>query len=54
MNRNTLKIIISAAVLIFLFLVALSIIKIAVRVLLPIAILVIAGYIIYMLVTKKR
>lgn len=54
MNNNIVKTIITVAVLVVLFAAAISLLKFAIRVLLPIAIIVIAAYIIYMIVSGKR
>jgi len=53
MGRDTVKTIITIGILIILFFIALSILKWAVRVLLPIAIIVVAAYIIYKIFIKR-
>ena len=54
MISNILKTILTVFVLIVLFVIALKILRIAFAILLPIAIIVIAGYIVYMFVKGKR
>ncbi len=54
MGRDTLKTIITVAVLIIAFMIAISVLSWAVRVLLPIAIIVVAGYIVYKLFARGR
>ncbi len=54
MNNNTIKIIITAFVLIVIIGIALSILKWLLRILLPLAVVAIAVYFIYNLVTKGR
>jgi predicted membrane protein len=51
MTKYTLKTIITGIILVILLVVA---VKFAIRVLFPIAVVILAAYIIYMLVTKKK
>lgn len=54
MKNNVLKTIITAGILLVLFIIAVKILKFAIGVLLPLAIIIVAAYIIYSLVSKKR
>ena len=53
-NNNIIRTIITVGILILLFIIAVSILQFAIRTLLPIAIIIIAAYIVYMVVTGKR
>ncbi len=54
MNNNTIRTIFTAAIIVFIFAIAIKILSSAIRFLLPIAIIIIAGYIIYSLITGRR
>jgi hypothetical protein len=54
MNNNNLKTILTVIVIILLFAVAMSILKWLVRVLLPLALVVIAAYIVYRFVSGRK
>ncbi|MCX7709004.1 MAG: hypothetical protein N2484_04070 [Clostridia bacterium] len=54
MNNHTLKTIMSVGILIIAFFIALSVLKWAVRILLPIAIIIIAAYIVYRVFSGRR
>jgi protein-S-isoprenylcysteine O-methyltransferase Ste14 len=53
-NNNIIKSVIMVGILILLFIVAVSLLKFAIRTLLPIAIIIIAAYIVYMVITGKK
>ncbi|MEG6611816.1 hypothetical protein V6C42_02995 [Pseudoclostridium thermosuccinogenes] len=53
-NNNIIKSVITVGILILLFIVAVSLLKFAIRTLLPIAIIIIAAYIVYMVITGKK
>jgi len=53
-NNNIIRTIITVGILILLFIIAVSILRFAIRTLLPIAIIIIAAYIVYMVVTGKK
>lgn len=54
MNNNNLKTILTVIILILLFAVAMSILKWLVRILLPLAIIIIAIYLVYRFISGKR
>ena len=53
-NNNIIRTIITVGILILLFIIAVSILRFAIKTLLPIAIIIIAAYIVYMVVTGKK
>lgn len=54
MSNNSIKMLFSAAVIVILFVIAIKILNFAITVLLPIAIIIIAAYILYIMVLKGR
>lgn len=54
MNQNTLRTIVTVAVMVIVFALAMSILKALVKVLLPLSIIVVAAYIVYKLVNRSK
>jgi Flp pilus assembly protein TadB len=54
MNNNNLKLIITIGITVILFILAIKILTTILKVLVPLAIVVIAGYIVYRLISKRR
>lgn len=53
MNSHALRTIITLGIMIFVFVIAISVLSWAVRVLVPLALVIIAAYIVYRVVTRK-
>lgn len=54
MSNNIVKTVLSVLILVFLFIIAINILKFALHILVPLAIMIIAAYIVYKFVESKR
>ena len=54
MNQNTLRTIVTVAVMVVVFAIAMSILKALIKILLPLSIIIVAAYVVYKLINRPK